>query len=329
MTHPTHVILVLTLGSCGPRDAPEAPAAPSVEAPAIDTEAPLDEQATLAFGPLGTTLGSAPNERFLDVPSDDGTRRVDLRDPTGTSFACTDHTGAADIIVADIDGDTKNELFVAWTFSTGVGTMGAVDQLEVCGWRWEGDTAVALPTALTSELAALGIVDGPAIARHHAAKRQNGSDMAPVAVVEVPHTDDKMREFAIGEHVVRLTQTGRYHVQARLNAAADGPSVATLFGLSPEAIGTASRPWDYDGQWDEIEVDGKAACCGFDLTAEAGPRITSAWTDGAITYALLAQEQSESASSCQVLALSSEGAGRHELPCSHFEGKESPARLPE
>lgn len=271
---------------------------------------------TVAFGPEGTMWVAEGQERFLAVPKPGGVRRVPLVDAAG-AVPCTDHTGSSATLLADADGDGVSELFVVWTFSTGAGQMGAVDQIEICGWSWDAPGVKPLDAGLLSELSALALGEPEALQRHLDARRASPEGWTALDVDESERPDVRTRMFKAGHHALVVRQTGLYSVELRGRAMGkDGPVAASWFGL--EEIGGGQRPWDFDGVWKPIDRDGEAACCAFDLSADESPHLDSAWESGGVLYAVMRQGQVESAPDCMVVRVVEEGAGPHDQSCEDF-----------
>ncbi|MFT4977192.1 MAG: hypothetical protein ACI8S6_003097, partial [Myxococcota bacterium] len=145
---PPSLPLLLSLLACAHHT--EEPAPPPVAAPAR-AEAP-GGVAVPGFGPVGARLVSGAGEEwFLET----SVLRLPLLDAAGAHPCQADPDSDHAVVLADVDGDGRIELFLSGTFATGAGVHGAVDQLAVCGWRWEKGEAQHLP-ALSEELTSLG-----------------------------------------------------------------------------------------------------------------------------------------------------------------------------
>ncbi|MFT5684181.1 MAG: hypothetical protein ACI8RZ_005122 [Myxococcota bacterium] len=189
---PTSLVFLFTMAACSERTdippesigepvspaSPAPPASPPHAAPSVPPSPPeaVDEWVTtsgLDFGPPGATLRrtntdtnpQADVERQLVLPSPEGEQILAMNEGVvGEDIGpCTMTTMSEEsIFVVDTDGDGVNELFVAWTWMTGVGHDGAVDNLDVCGWRWTGTELVYL-SELSRDLSFLGMRDADAV----------------------------------------------------------------------------------------------------------------------------------------------------------------------
>lgn len=328
---PTSLLLVFTLGACsGGAEAPPqilgepaAPAAPAPETPAPETPpAPPstpeagDEWVTTAeldFGPAGSTLRRtdpevlprADIERQLVVPGLDGPQIFPMNEGgyTEDDGPCTMMTmNTESIFVADIDSDGENELFVAWTWSTGAGHDGAVDNLQVCGWRWTGSELVYL-SELSGDLSTLGLREADAVAAYSKRVAEAGQEWKTITPQERPTDDPRTRIYDMGELSLTMRQTGAYFVEIKVSSE---PSTQTrmLEGLDYfDLDNAAQRTWDFHDSWELRTVRGEPDCCAFDLApeAEGAPEITHAWTQAGSTYVVLRQTQSEVEHECSVL----------------------------
>ena len=303
------LLICLPLSACarpGEAPPPPAPAAP------VQAEAPTDPLVP-GFGPAGAVLVHDDEGRALEV----GMLRVPLRDAGGGSPCDEGGTDAPPSLI-DTDGDGRVELFVAHTFSTGAGVHGAVDQLAVCAWRWPvGEVAPVLLSALSEELTSLGVGETADITAYLTARRIAPEGWAPLTVEELPPPADRSRAFQVGSHQLQIQQTGTYTAAVKVIQAGRSGQATDLFALDPAAVGAASRPWDYEGQWEAIE----GACCALDVSRDRddSPRITGAWRHGAISYVVIRQEQSAHAPACQVVRVAAVGAGPHDEGCAAFE----------
>ena len=145
----------------------------------------------------------------------------------------------------------------------------------------------------------------------------------------VQASSERTRRYAIGSWEVLLQQTGRYAVDVRAKSD-DGAMehITTLRTLSWQAIPTASRPWDYDDQWDPVMLEGEPACCAMDLASGRGPAVTGAWSYRGglrLTVETPALGPNESAS-CTLVMLTPQGSAPADMTCEDFRALTSGAK---
>ncbi len=210
-----------------------------------------------------------------------------------------------EVFYVDVDGDAANELFIAWTYYIGAGHDGAVEQLEVCGWRWTGAGLTYL-AALSEELTTLAIRDAPAASAFLAARAAGGPEWVETPVVQEAAADPRRRVYTIGATSLTMIQTGSYFVSLGVTGSAS-MKYYELVGMTPMDLdGAAQRTWDFTESWGLRTIGGEPDCCAFDLSpaAAGAPRLTRAWTHSGSIYAILRQEQSKVTASCRVLQIS-------------------------
>ena len=275
-------------------------------------------------GPSGTVAITEGGAHFVEYPGPNGVTRHALQ-----SEGCD--AGDADEwwIPADIDGDGRAELFLRQRFNTGAGMMGAVDIFEMCGWALGDKGPSRLDSALEAELRAVGASDTASI--EQIARQRAKGPMVPVALTTpaVQPSSERTRRYAIGSWEVLLQQTGRYAVDVRAKSD-DGAMehITTLRTLSWQAIPTASRPWDYDDQWDPVMLEGEPACCAMDLASGRGPAVTGAWSYRGglrLTVETPALGPNESAS-CTLVMLTPQGSAPADMTCEDFRALTSGAK---
>lgn len=320
-------------------DQAEVPSSPPPAMPPASAEQadPWVTISGLDFGPPGATLRRTNTdvrprstiERQLVAPGKEGPQIFPMNEggEPHEDGPCTRSTmGSESIFLVDTDGDDANELFVAWTWATGVGHNGARDNLQVCGWRWTGTQLVYL-SELSRDLTNLGLRDAQAVGGLPKRQAEAGTEWKAATTRARPTNDPRTRVYDVGELTLTMTQTGAYFVEVEVSSE---PSTQRrrLEGLTYADLDSAAqRTHDFLDSWELRTVGGEPNCCAFDLApdAEGAPEITRAWTQAGSTYLILRQTQSKVENDCAVLRVFGGSISTEGYDCDTFlEQRSSP-----